>query len=230
MQRIDTLLVVDTDHRRRAQLSFELSKQGFHVEPCEKILEAPTLGSGVTVILAFDDGLSLSHIAEHLEAQAMWAPVIAYAVEPEIEMVVHAVSEFAIGYLAWPVTPEKLARSLSRIEAKRSQISTYRRRELDARKRLQSLSPREKEVLSCIGNGLTSQQAADRLQISVRTVEQHRLNLMRKTRVKSTGEAVRLATQAGMQEGDERHRDAGLDAGSPLPGYPGGAVKNKNVN
>lgn len=60
------------------------------------------------------------------------------------------------------------------------------------------LTPREREVLMLIGRGLTTQQIADRLGRSVKTVEWHRLSLGTKLNVTNRVELARIAIHAGI--------------------------------
>lgn len=60
------------------------------------------------------------------------------------------------------------------------------------------LTSREREILSLVARGLTSRQAAARLGISARTVETHRLRLMRKTGARNGAELIRLAVSKGL--------------------------------
>lgn len=57
------------------------------------------------------------------------------------------------------------------------------------------LTQREKEIIQLIAEGLTSQQMADQLFISPRTVETHRANVMKKIGVKNAVELVKKAQQ-----------------------------------
>ena len=56
-----------------------------------------------------------------------------------------------------------------------------------------TLTPREREILQLIAEGRGSKQVADALGISVKTVETHRANLMRKLAIHSVSELVRYA-------------------------------------
>jgi len=62
---------------------------------------------------------------------------------------------------------------------------------------VETLTPREIEVLSLIAQGYTNRQIASRLTLSVRTVESHRANLMEKLNLHSRVELVRYAVQEG---------------------------------
>lgn len=65
---------------------------------------------------------------------------------------------------------------------------------------LQSLSPREREVLQLIAEGNTNTVIASKLTLSVRTVEAHRARIMAKLRINSQAELVRFAVQQGLVE------------------------------
>jgi len=60
------------------------------------------------------------------------------------------------------------------------------------------LTDREKEVLKCLANGDTSKQAAPKLGISHRTVEAHKDNIYKKTKLRGIGQLIRLAIQLGL--------------------------------
>ena len=56
-----------------------------------------------------------------------------------------------------------------------------------------ALTPREREVVQLVAEGCTSKEVAHRLGISVKTVDTHRSNLMRKLRLHSVSQLVRYA-------------------------------------
>ena len=56
-----------------------------------------------------------------------------------------------------------------------------------------SLTPRQKEILRLVAQGLTNREVAHALKISVRTVEVHRFNLMRRLRVRNVAQLLRQA-------------------------------------
>jgi len=61
-----------------------------------------------------------------------------------------------------------------------------------------ALSPREREVLICIGEGLANKEIADQLRLSVRTVEKHRQRLMNKLGIHKATELVKFAITQGL--------------------------------
>jgi DNA-binding NarL/FixJ family response regulator len=56
-----------------------------------------------------------------------------------------------------------------------------------------AITPRQKEILRLVAQGLTNRQIADQLKISVRTIEVHRFNLMRRLRVRNVAQLLRQA-------------------------------------
>ncbi len=60
------------------------------------------------------------------------------------------------------------------------------------------ITPREREILSYLAKGQTSQQIAEQLFLSIRTVENHRKNLLHKFKMKNTLSMVKLATEMNL--------------------------------
>ncbi|MGB3480144.1 MAG: response regulator transcription factor [bacterium] len=81
-----------------------------------------------------------------------------------------------------------------------SKLVQHRSKERDKRRRsvFKDLSPREREVLKLIAEGNQNKKVARKLGISVRTVEHHRLSIMRKLNVSNTAGLVKYAIKAGL--------------------------------
>ncbi|HET6539818.1 MAG TPA: response regulator transcription factor [Chryseolinea sp.] len=60
---------------------------------------------------------------------------------------------------------------------------------------ISELTPREKEVLELVAQGHSTKQIADKLGIGTRTVESHRVNMLKKMKVNNTAELVRRAIE-----------------------------------
>lgn len=59
------------------------------------------------------------------------------------------------------------------------------------------LTPREREVIKLVAEGKTNKEIAHLLFVSVRTVEKHRANIMKKAKLKTTSELIRYAIEKG---------------------------------
>ena len=66
----------------------------------------------------------------------------------------------------------------------------------------ETLTPREQEVMVLLAKGLSIKEAAEKLFISPKTVENHRSNIMRKLGLNSTMELMRYAVRLGMIDVD----------------------------
>ena len=66
------------------------------------------------------------------------------------------------------------------------------------RQRVRPLTRREREVLPLIAEGHTSREIAERLEISRRTVDQHRANILRKLGVPNTASLIHYALRRGL--------------------------------
>lgn len=66
------------------------------------------------------------------------------------------------------------------------------------RKRPEALTEREQEILQLIWSGLKNKEIAERLDISVKTVEAHRANMMKKVRVSNAAQLLNAAIQEGL--------------------------------
>lgn len=65
-------------------------------------------------------------------------------------------------------------------------------------KRPEALTPREQEILEFIWAGFKNKEIGHRLKISVKTVEAHRANMMKKMRVSNTAQLLKNGIQGGM--------------------------------
>ena len=65
-------------------------------------------------------------------------------------------------------------------------------------KRPESLTTREQEILELIWAGFKNKEIGQRLKISVKTVEAHRANMIKKLRVSNTAQLLKTAIQGGM--------------------------------
>ena len=84
----------------------------------------------------------------------------------------------------------------SQMEVKATDVTGLRREH--ARSRIATLTPRQREILELVGRGFMSKQIAYMLNISVKTVETHRAQLVRALGVKSSTQAIRIAIEASL--------------------------------
>ena len=111
---------------------------------------------------------------------------------------VRAVLAGALDYIDWPVGAAEVRTAIMLAEQSGAAIGNARLREAMARSRMQKLTRREREVLSWVADGLSNRLIGARLEISPRTVEIHRANMLTKMGASHTSEAIRIAVEAAM--------------------------------
>lgn len=77
-------------------------------------------------------------------------------------------------------------------------VTKERKEATPKRKRPEALTNREQEILQLIWSGLKNREIAQRLKISVKTVEAHRATMMKKVRVSNTAQLLKAAIQDGI--------------------------------
>lgn len=83
-----------------------------------------------------------------------------------------------------------------------------------------ALTERELEVFRLIGEGISTREISQRLDLSMKTVDAHRRHMREKLNLRSTSELIRYATQWVSDRG------GGLPAGAPLPPDAGAAGRS----
>jgi FixJ family two-component response regulator len=198
VQELAYIALVDGTTLRRAAISHALSTRGTHVEPFESIRELTEHWPRSGLILAQDDGSTIASLIEHMEHAGDWLPVVGFAEAPSPRHVVDAVLSGALDYVAWPFEAAELFDTLTAALRRAADRGNVRLRVAHARSRLECLSRREREVLSCVARGLSSRKIGEMLAISPRTVEIHRANLLHKLGANHTSEAIRIAIEADL--------------------------------
>jgi two-component system response regulator FixJ len=196
MQQAHTLILVDGDTRRRAALSHTLSGHGVHVEPFETVSELSQSWPRSGTVLIHDGEGSVADLIARMAQHGEWYPIIAFAEEPVAARIVRAILDGAVDYIVWPFAPEAVLAALERLEDNVEGLGNARMREAVARGRIEKLTEREREVLDCVASGLSNRKIGEKLEISPRTVEIHRANMLNKLGANHTSEAIRIAIEA----------------------------------
>ncbi len=198
MEKRNILHIVDGDCRSRAEqarLGFDL---GHHCEVYADVTELMAIPPERGMVLARDDDGtgSAALVLRRLASAGIWLPVVGTSIDPRPTRVVSAIKAGALDYLRLPLRDYRLSETVRRIEQEAEAYGEARRKMVEARSRLASLSPREREVLDWLAEGRSNKMIARELAISPRTVEIHRANLMVKLGAHHAAEAVRLRIEA----------------------------------
>ncbi len=107
-----------------------------------------------------------------------------------------------MGYLLKDASPETIIDAIETVHGGEQYIQEQLRQQLlhslSASNAKQIVTRREKEILQLIVDEFTNQEIADKLFLSLRTVENHRNNLLQKLDVKNTAGLVKVAIQEGL--------------------------------
>ena len=193
-----SIVLIDNNFRRRAAISHNLSETSLHVEPFESVEEMSRRWPQGALMLVGDEDEVLHDLFAAMSESGHWLPVVAYAEEPSIPRVVRAVLAGALDYLDWPLGECEVRQALAIAEIGGSGIGSAKLREAMARSRVQKLTRREREVLAGVADGLSNRRIGERLEISPRTVEIHRANMLNKMGAGHTSEAIRIAIEASL--------------------------------
>ncbi|MDX2476101.1 MAG: response regulator FixJ [Gammaproteobacteria bacterium] len=152
--------------------------------------------TGCVVLDVRMPGLSGLDLQEELRQQGFVLPVIIITGHADVPMAVRAFKSGVFDFIEKPFNDQHLIDRIHQaINKSRSQKVNIQRWQ-DARDRLQKLSSREVQVLDCIVSGSSNKTMARELDISVKTIETHRANLMSKMQAGSVSELVRIALLA----------------------------------
>jgi len=200
------IAVADDDPTIRSAIRSLLAASGYEAETfatCEPFLarDRPERSACLLVDIGMPgmDGLELQ---ERLNAQGEDIPLIVITGRKDVPLAVQAMRAGAVDFLQKPFTDEALLRAIERALAHRAESADR----AQARRRLERLTAREREVMALLVAGCANKEVALRLGISPRTAENHRARIMHKTDVDSLAELVRLAMAAGISTADRPDR------------------------
>jgi two-component system, LuxR family, response regulator FixJ len=194
--------VIDDDAAMRDSLNFLLDAAGFKVtlfETALGFLEAlPGLDFGCVVSDVRMPGLDGIELLKRMKAGNSTFPIVIMTGHGDVPLAVEAMKLGAVDFLEKPFEDDRL---IGMIEAAIRQAEPAAKSEavtLDIASRIATLSPRERQVMDGLIAGLSNKLIARDYDISPRTIEVYRANVMTKMQANSLSELVRLAMRAGM--------------------------------
>ncbi len=194
------VFVVDDDASVRDALEDLLRSVGLKVElfgSTQEFLESKRPDAPGCIVLDVRlPGLSGLEFQRILEKSSIHLPIIFMSGHGDIPMSVRAMK--AIEFLTKPLREQELLDAIQ-VGIERDRV---RRREADVvaelRQRFDSLTSREREVLTLVVTGRLNKQIAAQLELSEMTVKVHRSQVMRKMRATSLVDLVRMADKLGV--------------------------------
>lgn len=196
--------LVDDDEAIRRSAGFMLRTSGHKVETFESgdvfLKAAGGLPPGCVLLDIRMPGTDGMEVQRQLNAQGVAMPVVIMTGHGDINLAVRAMKAGAVDFIEKPFEKAVLMSALDQAWQRLERSDRRLVRAEEAAVRLQALTPRERDVLDGLVEGLPNKTIAYDLGISPRTVEIHRANVMAKLEVKSLSEALRIAFAAADAE------------------------------
>lgn len=199
----ETVYIVDDDADYRASLERFLAASDWTSRSFASVegflAECDDLAPGTLLLDLRLDGRGGISLLEEFAGELERFTVIVVTGHGDVETAVRSLKAGATDYLTKPFDPARLTEMLRGVEGTAEARMRNSASERAASAQVSALSPREFEVLTAMMAGHSNKVIARQLQISDRTVEMHRARLLAKLGVKSSAEAVRIATLAQLR-------------------------------
>jgi len=190
-----TIFVVDDDKAVRDSLSWLISSVGLHVE---------TFGSAQDFLDVYDPtrpgcllvdvrmpGMSGLELQKRLAENPHCLPVIIVTGHGDVQMAVRAMKDGAFDFIEKPYNDQILLdlvqKAVRECERRRTEVTSHQ----EIQDLVDTLTPRERQVMDMIVAGNTNKQIAYTLDISEKTVEAHRAKVMEKLQASSLADLIR---------------------------------------
>ena len=195
--------VVDEDAAVRDGLKWLIESVELQVAPCpsaQAFLEAYDRSRpGCLVLDVRLRGMSGLDLQAELARRDISIPTIVVTGHGDVPMAVEAMQAGAVDFIQKPFRDQDLLDAIAQSLAQARAAQQARAATRAVRARFETLTPREREVLALMVQGLRNKQSADRLGISEVTVKVHRHHVMEKMGARSLPMLVDLVDRLGLR-------------------------------
>jgi FixJ family two-component response regulator len=199
------VFIVDDDPGVLKSVAFLLRTVGIRAQTYASAQEfLDSCDTGVPGCLVLDvrmPAMSGLDLQEKLQEMGSPWPIIFLTAHGDVPMAVKAVKSGAMDFIQKPFRDQELLDKIHRAMEENARARAAAQALHDAVARMESLTPRERQVLDAVVAGKANKVIAADLGVSQRTVEIHRAHVMRKMQADSTAQLVRMAMRA-RGEGD----------------------------
>jgi RNA polymerase sigma factor (sigma-70 family) len=191
------VFVVDDDQGVREATRSLLASVGLRVEAFKTAHEFLSIrrpdGPGCLVLDVRLPGLSGLDLQRELARTGMPIPIVFITAHADVAMSVEAMKGGAVEFLTKPFREQQLLDAVQQAIDRDRMVRQQRAELAELRAWYESLTPREREVMTLVVTGLLNKQIAAELHTSEATVKAHRAEVMRKMRAQSLAQLVRIA-------------------------------------
>ena len=196
-QATSTIFIVDDDEAVRDSLRWLLEANGYRVRSfsgAEEFLQAYDPEQiGVLIVDVRMPGMSGLELQEALIARQAPLPIVFITGHGDVPMAVSTMKKGAVDFLEKPFNESDLRDIVARMLEDAAERVTQVRARRDQQAVLSRLTAREQQVLERIVAGRLNKQIAGDLNISIKTVEAHRANIMEKLEVTTVADLMKIA-------------------------------------
>ena len=194
--------IIDDDPSVRASTSFVLRSQGFTTQiysSGEEFFQESRPGLGCIMLDVCMPGMDGFSVQAELIRRGSSLPVIFMSGHGDVPSAVKAVKLGACDFLEKPFRDGELLPAVQQACAMAARDEQRRAQRSEAAARLARLSTRETQILRGLLAGMTNKEIARQFEISPRTVEMHRANMMRDMNCDALSDVIRLAIEAELE-------------------------------
>jgi two-component system response regulator FixJ len=191
-----TIYVVDDDDGMRRALDTLLGTVGYKTavfsRPSEFLVNYKLDAPGCLVLDIRMPGMSGLELQQHLNRMGSMLPVIFITGHGDVPMAVQAMKEGAFEFIQKPFRDQDLLDRINHALKQDAENRNMVARRVEVLHRLESLTPRERQVMDFVVDGAANKVIAIDLELSERTVEIHRAKVMEKMGARSVAHLVKL--------------------------------------